>query len=62
MVHIFKNKMNIGFVIGIIVAAVIWNANMNNISPEGQKALALSLMAVVFWATKVTNVGFVSIL
>lgn len=62
MVHIFKNKRNIGFVIGIIVAAVIWNVNMDNISPEGQKALALSLMAVVFWATKVTNVGFVSIL
>ncbi|WP_352420177.1 SLC13 family permease [Proteiniborus sp.] len=57
-----KHKQQIGFIAGILVAIIIWNINLNGIPPEGQKCLALSLMTVIFWATKVTNAGYSSIL
>lgn len=61
MVKLFKNKRNIGLILGIIIGIGIWNMNISNIPPEGQKTMALSLMTVVFWATGVGNMGFVSI-
>lgn len=62
MSRLFKNKKNIGLILGIIIGLIIWNIDISNISSDGQKTMALSLMAVVFWATGVTNVGFTSIL
>lgn len=62
MSNLSKYKQQIGFVAGILVAIIVWNTNLNGISPEGQKCLALSLMTVIFWATKVTNAGYSSIL
>jgi di/tricarboxylate transporter len=53
-------KRQIGLVTGIIVAILIWNLNIEGLSPDGQKCLALSLMTVIFWATKVANPGYVS--
>lgn len=57
-----KYKRQIGFIAGILVAVIILNIDLNGISPEGKKCLALSLMTVIFWATKVTNAGYSSIL
>ncbi|MCF6464921.1 SLC13 family permease [Clostridium sp. Cult2] len=62
MLRLCKNKKNIGLIFGIIIAIIIWNIEITNISTDGQKAMALSLMTVVFWATGVANVGFISIL
>ena len=62
MSKLYKSKKNIGFILGIIIVIVIWNMDIGNISSDGQKALALSLMTVVFWATTVANVGFISAL
>ncbi|MGN9164391.1 SLC13 family permease [Tissierellaceae bacterium HCP3S3_D8] len=62
MLQLSKNKKQFGFLIGIILALIIWNINLEGISLEGKKALALSLMTVVFWATKVANAGFISLL
>ncbi len=53
-------KRQIGLVTGLIVAILIWNLNIEGLSPGGQKCLALSLMTVIFWATKVANPGYVS--
>jgi di/tricarboxylate transporter len=53
-------KREIGFVAGILAAIIIWNLNLEGISVEGQKCLALSLMTVVFWATQIAHPGFVS--
>lgn len=49
-----------GFVTGLIIAFLIWNLNIKGLDPTGQKCLALSLMTVIFWATKVANPGYVS--
>lgn len=62
MSRLYKNKKNIGLILGIIIAIVIWNIDIPNISSDGQKTMALSLMTVVFWATGIANVGFISIL
>lgn len=57
-----KYKKEIGLIFGLSVAAIIWNLNLEGISPEGQQALALTIMTVIFWATKVANPGFTSLL
>ena len=62
MSKLLRDKRNIGLLLGIVVVLVIWNMNINGISPGGQKALAIGLMTVVFWATKVANVGFTALL
>jgi len=55
-----KNKREIGFIAGLLVAIIIWNLKLDGLSQEGQKCLALSLMTVVFWATKVAHPGYIS--
>ncbi len=55
-----KYKRQIGFISGLLVALIIWNLNLEGLSPEGQKCLALSLMTVVFWATSIAQPGYVS--
>lgn len=62
MIHINKYKRQIGFFAGIILAIIIWNLDLNGISVEGQRALALSIMTVIFWATKIASAGFTSLL
>ncbi|QTL97389.1 SLC13 family permease [Iocasia frigidifontis] len=53
-------KRQIGLVIGVLTAVIIWNLKMTGLSTEGQRCLALSLMTVIFWATKVAHPGYVS--
>ncbi len=37
MSRLYKNKKNIGLILGIIIAIVIWNIDIPNISSDGQK-------------------------
>lgn len=62
MKNINYYKKQMGLFMGIALGVLIWNLNLRGLSPEGQKALALSLMTVVFWATKVASAGFTSLL
>ena len=53
-------KRRIGLVTGLIIAVIIWNLNIEGLSPAGQKCLSLSLMTVIFWGTRVANPGYIS--
>ena len=44
-----KNKPIIGFILGIIVAVVIFFANIPGLERTGQMCMAFSLMTVIFW-------------
>ena len=55
-----KNISIAGFVGGIAISLFIATIHLNGISPEGQKCLAVSLLAVVWWATKVMHPGYTS--
>ena len=46
---------------GLLVAIVIWNLPIPNLPPDGQKCLALSLMAVCWWATRAMHPGFAAL-
>jgi di/tricarboxylate transporter len=56
-----KNIGLIGFIGGIVVAAIIMLLPLEGISPAGKKCLALSLVAVIWWATKVVHPGYTSL-
>ncbi len=56
-----KNKSIIGFVGGIALALLVWAIPMEGLAPEGKKCLALSLLAVVWWAMSVAHPGYVSL-
>jgi di/tricarboxylate transporter len=55
-----KNISLIGFIGGILIAVLVGTLPLTGIPPEGQKCLALSLLAVVWWATKVVHPGYTS--
>ena len=57
-----KYTREIGALAGLLVAFIIWNLHLEGLSPEGQKGLALSLMTVIWWATKVAHPGYVSLI
>lgn len=54
------NKRQVGLVLGILVAIIIANLPLSNISHEGQLCLAFTLMTVVFWACQVAQPGYVA--
>ncbi len=56
-----NTKKYLSFIIGILAFFIIINLDINGLSIEGQKALALSIMTVIFWATKVANPGYTSL-
>lgn len=60
-VNIKHFKRQIGAIAGLLVAILIWVLPLAGLSPEGQKGLALSLMTVIWWATKVAHPGYVSL-
>lgn len=57
-----KNKQLIGFVAGIVLAVVIMLLPLETLPPAGQRCLALSLLAVVWWAFGVIHPGYTSLL
>lgn len=56
-----KYTRQIGALAGLLVAFIVWHLPLNDLSPEGQRGLALSLMTVIWWATKVAHPGYVSL-
>ncbi len=58
-----RYKREFGFILGIVFLLAIWNMNTpEGLKPEGQKCLALSLLAVAWWATGVAHPGFTALL
>ena len=56
-----KNKKKlIALLAGILVFVIVYFAPLQGLSREGQTCLAITLMTVVFWATQVASVGYVS--
>lgn len=55
-----KYKNELMFIFGIFLAVIIWNIEITSLSGNGQKMLALSLMTVLFWASKVAHPGYTS--
>lgn len=53
-------KQFIGLIAGLAVAVGIWFAPIDGLSPEGKKALALTLMTVIFWGMQICQAGYVS--
>lgn len=53
-------KKHFGLTAGLLIAIIIWNANLS-LPVDGKKCLALSLMAVVWWATKAMDAGITSL-
>ena len=51
-----KNKPIKGFILGIIVAVVIFFANIPGLERTGQMCMAFSLMTVIFWAFGISQV------
>lgn len=55
-----ENKKRLaGLLGGLLIALIIWNLPLS-MEQDGIRCLALSLMAVVWWAAKVMNSGYVS--
>ena len=50
----------LGLAAGLVLTLIIWNLDLG-LSPDGQKCLALSLMAVVWWATKAMDSGITAV-
>ncbi len=51
-----------GFIFGILVAATVWFVPFSGLPSAAQHCLALSLLAVIWWATNVTHPGYTSVL
>ncbi|WP_428559524.1 MAG: SLC13 family permease [Solidesulfovibrio sp. DCME] len=57
-----KHISMIGFVGGIVIALLVGVLPFSGISPAGQRCLAVSLLAVIWWATKVMHPGYTSVI
>ena len=55
-------KKEIGAIAGVAVALSLWFVPLAGLSTEGRHCLALSLAAVLWWATGVVHPGFTSLL
>jgi len=55
-----KNKKKIFLITGIIVALVIWNLKIPNLSLAGRKMFSLTLMTVIFWSAKVADSAYIA--
>lgn len=57
-----KYKRQLGLLLGILIAIILYSLNFEGLSVEGKKCLAISLMTVIFWATNVAPSGYISAL
>lgn len=57
-----KLKREIGGLLGVGVALSIWLAPLANLPDAGKHCLALSLLAVVWWAFGVVQPGYTSLI
>ena len=54
-----KGKI-VGLIAGVVIALLIMAVPIEGLSPEGKKALALTIMCVVFWSANVMQSGYVA--
>lgn len=53
------NKKLVGFILSIVVAGILWILPMpGGLSPEGQKALAVTVFTVIWWIFGVTHPAY----
>ena len=57
-----KPSVLAGFIFGILVAASVWFVPLSGLPSAAQHCLALSLLAVIWWASNVTHPGYTSVL
>ena len=55
-----KNKGIIGFLLGLVIAIVLYFVDIPGLAHEGKMCLAFSLMTVIFWAFGITQPGYTS--
>lgn len=55
------DKKSIGFLAGLLVCVAVWLLPIADLPEAGRHCLALSLMAVIWWATGAMNPGFSSL-
>ena len=53
-------KSKIGLVLGVLVCLLLYFIPIEGLSLQGQTALALTMMTVIFWACQVAHPGFIS--
>ena len=56
------NTKLLGIVAGIMVAAMIWMIPIAGLPPSGQKALAITTFAVIWWVCGVTHPAYTTLL
>jgi anion transporter len=56
-----RNKQIIGMILGLIICAAVWLAPLGGLSDPGKHCLALSLLAVCWWAFNVVHPGYTSL-
>lgn len=54
-----NRKQHVCLAAGLGLAIIVWNLGLD-MTPDGKRCLALSLMAVVWWATKAMDAGMIS--
>ncbi len=54
-----RNK-HIGFILGLLIALLIYFLPLQGLGKQGQVGLALTLMTVVFWAFQIAQTGYTS--
>ena len=55
------DKKSIGFLAGLLVCFAVWLLPIEGLPQAGQRCLAMSLMAVIWWATGAMHPGFSSL-
>ncbi len=55
-----KNKEIYGLFAGLFIAVILWFIPLDGISGQGQHCLAVSVLAIVWWATNVIDPGYTS--
>src|SRR5882724_10106142 len=56
------NTKLLGIVAGVMVAAMIWMIPIAGLPPSGQKALAITTFAVIWWVCGVTHPAYTTLL
>ena len=55
-----RRKQGFGFLAGLAVCAIVWFLPIDGLPEAGRRCLAMSLTAVVWWATGAMHPGFAS--
>lgn len=58
-VFVSKKTKLVGFILSVIVGAILWFAELpGDLSPDGQKCLAITVFTVIWWVFNVTHPAY----